>query len=257
MEIIGEDLHPMNQAFIKTIEDLDETRLIKMATSQVEEGATALDINLGGSEKSGRLTPWLVETIQDEVNVPLLLSSHVLQQQRALEIHQGRATINAVTASSALLGKAMETAKYFSANLVVLLVSDQLVPTNVNDRLHLASQVIDTATRIGFPLNQLYVDPVISCRPDPASWSISAGLPDIDMLLESIHLLGELASPALKTIISLSNSSICLCKGERSAFHCRLLPLLADVGLDSVILNCHDKDLMAVANNPLDQQKAA
>ncbi|MBL4903185.1 dihydropteroate synthase [Desulfocapsa sp. AH-315-G09] len=257
MEIIGEDLHPMNQSFIQAIETLDQASLTKIAVAQVDAGATALVVNLGSSKKLGRLTPWLVETIQGAINIPLLLSSHVLQQQRALEIHTGTATINAVTASSTSLTKAMETAKYFSANLVVLLVSDHLVPANVDDRLLLANQVIDTANQTGLPLTQLYIDPVICCRPDPASWSLSAGLPDIDMLLETIYLLGELTSPALKTIIGLSNSSVCLAKADRSAFHCRLLPLLAEAGLDAVIMNCHDSNLMTVAKSLQIQHEAA
>ena len=254
MEIIGEDLHLMNQSFIKVMEERNQDGLLEMATRQVNNGATALDVNLGSSTKFGRLTPWLVDTIQEKLNIPLFLSSHVLRQQRGLEIHQGTATINAVTANLATLGKAMATAKYFSANLVVLLVSDTLVPVDVNGRLQLAGQVIETAQQVGFALANLYLDPVISCRPDPATWSLSGGIPDIDMLLESIRLLGELNAPRLKTMVSLSSGSVGLARGSRSAFHCRLLPLLAEAGLDAVIMNCRDKELTEVArglNTPL------
>jgi cobalamin-dependent methionine synthase I len=44
----------------------------------------------------------------------------------------------------------------------------------------------------------------------------------------------------------LSNASVCLAKEQRSAFHCRLLPLLAQAGLDAVIMNCRDRKLMEV-----------
>ncbi|WP_456386961.1 dihydropteroate synthase [Desulfolithobacter sp.] len=249
MQIIGESMHIMNHRFLKALEDLDEEILVHLARSQVDAGATALDINLGQNRTLGRLTLWLVETIQQGADVPLFLSSHVLNQQRALEIHKGTATINAVTANPQELSRAMETAKFFKANLVVLLVSADLTPMDVNGRLQLAMQVMDTADRVGLPHEQLYIDPVIACRPDPATWRLSGGLPDIDVVLDTIRLIGEMSNHHLKTIIAISNASVCLAAGERSALHCRLLPLFAKAGLDAVIMNCRDKNLMAVAKN--------
>ncbi len=136
MEIIAENLHLMNLKFLQAIENRDKNSLIQLAKSEVDAGATALDVNMGQNRNLGRLTPWVVETIQQAVEVPLFLSSHVLKQQRALEVHKGTATINAVTASPEKLVTAMETAKYFQANLVVLLVSSELtlpIQTDVFD----------------------------------------------------------------------------------------------------------------------------
>lgn len=249
MKIIGEDMHAMNESFVQAMEARDEKVLAGMARRQVEAGAMALDINLGQIRKFGRLTPWLVETVQEAAAVPLLLSNHVLRQQRALEIHKGRATINAVTADPDGLERAMATAASFQANLVVLLVSPQLTPADTNGRLQLAVQVVETAGRAGLPLDNIYLDPVIACRPDPATWEISAGQPDIDTLVESVRVLGELGEPRLKTIVGLSNASICLPSGQRSSFHCRLLSILAEAGLDAVIMNCRDRQLMEVAGN--------
>ncbi len=249
MRIIGEDLHIMNHEFLRVMETQDAEGLVRLARRQVEAGAAALDINLGQNKKFGRRTPWLVETIQQAMDVPLLLSNHVLNEPRALEVHQGTATINAVTANPAELLRAMETAKRFQANLVVLLVSSKLTPTDANGCLRLALMVQEIADEVGMPLEQLYLDPVISCRPDPAAWGLSAGLPNIDVLLNSIRLLGELSDHRLRTIAAISNSSLCLAAGKRSAFHCRLLPMLVEAGLDAVIMNCRDKKLMAAAKN--------
>jgi len=249
MEIIGEDLHIMNQPFLEAMEKRDKQALIHLARRQVDAGATAIDINLGRNRRLGQLTPWLVETIQQAVDVPLFLSNHVVSQQRGLEVHRGVATINAVTAEHDDLVKAMKTAKYLQTNLVVLLVSSRLTPIDVNGRLQLAMQVLECADQVGLSQRQLYLDPVISCRPDTTTWHLSGGLPDIDVLVESIHLLGELAAPRLKTIVALSNTSVCLANGARSRLHCRLLPLLLEAGLDAVIMNCRDEKLMAVARN--------
>lgn len=100
MKIIGEEMHAMNKTFIKAMEEQNAETLIDMARGQVDAGAMALDINLGQVRRFGLIISWLVETIQQAVDVPLLLSNNVLSQQRALEVHKGRPTINAVTADA-------------------------------------------------------------------------------------------------------------------------------------------------------------
>ena len=255
MKIIGEAMHILNQSFVQALQEHDTDTVVRMARDQVEAGAEALDVNLGQVRQFGVLTPWLVETVQEAADVPLFLSSHVLSQQRALEIHKGRATVNAVTAEPDDLRRAMESVGPFQADLVVLLVSSQLTPSDADGRLFLGTQVLDIAAEVGFPLERLYLDPIIACRTDPMTWNLSAGLPDIDTLLNSVQLLGELTKPRLRTLIGLSNASVCLPQGRRSAFHCRLLPLLAEAGLDAVIMNCRDRALMERAGE-LDSAEA-
>ncbi len=247
MKIIGEEMHILNRKFIQALESLDEETIARIAREQVKAGAEALDINLGQARQYSELTPWLVETVQGAAHVPLLLSSHVVTQERALELHKGQATINAVTADPNELRQAMTIAARFQANLVILLVSSQLTPSNVDDRLLLAAQSLEIAEEINFPFEQLYFDPVIACRTDPTTWTLSAGLPDIETLVASLHWLNDLTSKRVKMITGLSNASVCLAQGQRSAFHCRLLPLLAEAGLDTVIMDCHDRTLMEVA----------
>lgn len=256
MRFIGEDLHLMNQVVFKAITERDEKTILNMAKAQIDGGADCLDLNLGQNRNLGVLTPWVVETIQAHFDIPFLLSSHVLKQQRALEIHQGRATINAVTVNPVELPQAMATAAMFEANLVVLLVSPELTPMDVNGRLELAMQVMECANRENFPLQQLYLDPLISCRPDPTGVLLSDGLPDISTAVDSLHFLGELSNQQMKTIVSLSQSSMCMPPGSRSGFHCHLLPMLANAGLDAVLLNCRDRDLMAVTKT-MDLKQAA
>ena len=251
LRIIGEGMHIMNKKMFRAVNERNEQAIISLARKQVAAGAQALDLNLGQSRKLGRLTPWLVEMIQAAVDVPLFLSSHVLNQQRALEVHRGRPVINAVTATPDELARAMETAVFFDAGLVVLLVSSELTPADVDGRLRLALQVLECAEKKGLKPEQLYLDPLLSIRPDPLGRELNGGLPDIDTILEAIRLIGELSGNRVKTIVGLSNSSLCLAPGRRSALHCRLLPLLYEAGLDAVIMNCLDGELVKIAENPL------
>lgn len=248
--IIGQDMHIMNPGLIRAIEQQDGNSLATMAEKQVETGADALDLNLGPAKKSGNQIRWAVETIQSAVNVPLFISSHVLSQPEILDMHQGTATINSVTADPATLAGAMEKAKEHGADLVVLLVRPGLTPFNVDERLQLAVDVLETATRVGFPLAGLYLDPLFHFRPDPMTWHLSRGLPDIDSVLETIEMLPQLAGEKIRTVAALSSASQFLPQSERSSLHQRLLPMLIAAGLDALIMNCHDKRLMEIARAP-------
>lgn len=245
MEIIGESMHIMNHSFLAALESNDQKALENMAKQQIQRGATALDVNLGQSKRHASLTPWVLETIQKQTDRPLFLSSHILKQPETCKHYRGPLVVNAVTANKTELTKAMTISQSNEFGLVVLLVSPEMTPSDVHGRLVLASQVMDIATQTGLSLSKIYLDPIISCRPDPTSWNLSSGLPDMNIIYESIALLKEM-SGEWKTIAALSNTSFCLPSGERSAVHCRLLPLLAEAGLDAVILNCQDESLMAV-----------
>ncbi len=246
MEIIGESMHLLNPPFLGAVSSRNSGAIVKMARLQTDAGATALDINIGQSKKLAASTQWLIEIIQKQVDLPLFLSSHILHMVDALQTHKGTPVINAVTANQNDLSFAMEVAKSNKAGLVVLLVSPELTPADVNGRLQLAQQVMDTALKVGLELSRLYLDPVIACRHDPASWEIGGGMPDTDIICESLSMLKEM-SPDWKTILALSNASVCLPPGKRSAMHGRLLPLFSSAGLDAVILNALDMNLMDIA----------
>ncbi len=248
--IIGQDIHIMNPDLIQTLEQQDSRRLELIAEKQVAAGAHALDLNLGPAKKNCGRINWSVQVIQNTVNVPLFISSRVLDQPEILNMHKGTAAINSVTADPATLADTMKLAKEYDAELVVLLVRPGLTPFTVDERLHLAADVLETASRVGFPFTQLYLDPLFHLRPDPMTWQLSRGLPDIGSVLQTIERLPPLAGENVRSLVALSSASQLLPSAERPGLHHRLLPMLAAAGLDAVILNCHDKKLMDIARNP-------
>jgi len=246
---IGEDLQILNPKFQQVIERRDREGLIALADKQVKGGAMALDVNLGPSKSlAGRLT-WVMEAIQSQWNVPLLLPAGG-NLEKALQHHQGRATINAVTADPERLDPIIALARDYNANLVVLLTKPGLWTAGNQQQLHLALNVLERSDAIGLPLDNLYLDPVFSVRTDPMTWSLSGGMPDLDRVLELISFIGELTDQRAGTILALSNGTLGLPAQKRSALHCRMLPLLIKAGLRAVILNCRDKELMKVARSP-------
>lgn len=244
--LIGEGLHILNIGVEAAFRNRERSILIARAEKEIAAGAQALAINLGPGKSMAALTPWVVESIADAVDVPLFLSSGVTGMPQLLEKYGPRITVNAVTANPDLLERHLETARRHATGIVVLLVRPGLVPAGIHDRLRLASEVIGKAVEIGLPLQQLYLDPVITCRPDPTAWRISRGMPDVSSVAETIAYIRDLQQD-IRTIVALGSGTPGLAGGMRSALQSRMLQIFATAGLDAVILNCLDRSLMAAA----------
>ena len=246
--LIGQDLHILNPAFAKVIQNRDRQGLLDLAGTQVDGGAMALDINLGPGRDIADTLYWVIETIQEQWPIPLFLPAgkHLAT---ALARHRGTATINAVTADPATLCDTMKLARDHDANLVVLLTRPGLWRNQQQDQLQLALDVLEESDGLGLPLDHLYLDPVFSVRTDPLTWRLSGGMPDLDRVLELITLIGELTDGRARTLLALSNGTMGLAPEKRSSFHCRMLPLLVESGLNAVILDCRDKKLMEIGRS--------
>lgn len=244
MLIIGEKINILNPKVYKAIQEKDSIVLRKLARLQVEAGAQALDINLGPSKKVAKLLPWVVKTVQDEVDVPLFLFSNIVNIPDGLKVHKGRPTINAVTCDSFILPRVMSAAKCFDANLVVLLLKKGFKPYSLDEYLQLAEWVLEIADENEFPLKRLFLDPVLTSKVDPFAWKLTSATIDLGPVLEAIHWIPKLRLEPVKTICALSNVSIGFLPGERSKIHQRLIYYLINAGLSAAILNPLDKKLM-------------
>lgn len=246
--LIGEGIHVLNPLVFNAIKEKQRDQLGRLTRQRVEAGAQALAVNLGPSKYMQQQMGWILDTITAETDVPLFFSSNVLNNQKILEKYGRKITINAVTADTDSLLQYMETARQFGTGLVVLLVKSDLVPAGVNDRIILANEVLEAAGKADLPLNRLYLDPVLGCRPDPFALKVSRGFPDLGTIVESLFFMKELHRD-LKTIIGIGNGSVGISSEKRSFLHCRMLQILAPAGLDAAIINCLDKELMNTVQN--------
>ena len=241
--VVAAGLHVLNQQACAAITDRDQEALLSLARQHLARGAQALAVNPGPGRAMAELTPWVTETLRQELPVPLFLSAQILAFPELLRRHGHNLTINAVTADPASLPGSLATAKECGSGLVVLLVKPGLTPAGSADRLALASEVIDQALKIGFPLRHLYLDPLLTMRPDPLAWRISRGLPDLAPVVETMSQLREL-DEGLRTIVALGNCAQGENSNGRTGIQARVLAVLIDAGLDAVILNGQDPSLL-------------
>jgi 5-methyltetrahydrofolate corrinoid/iron sulfur protein methyltransferase len=241
--LIGDALHVLNQRVHRAIVEKEGEVIARLVQEQVDAGVQALAVNLGPGRMMGESISWVVDTIREHTGIPLFFSATIFGQKQILREQGSMIAINAVTADRDEMMKAMIIAQECGSSLVVLLVQPGKAIVSVDDRILLASEVLELAEQNSFPFSRLYLDPVFTTRPDPVAWHVSRGLPDVDTLIETISLIKQLDS-RVKTIAALSNGTSGMAREQKSSFHCRMLPLFAGVGLDAVLLNCLDTKVM-------------
>ncbi|HET9590485.1 MAG TPA: hypothetical protein VFO91_16990, partial [Anaerolineales bacterium] len=76
MYIIGENIHIISEKVKEGLAARDREFFMDLAVKQVEAGAKAIDINLGPRKKdSAEVFPWIVETVEAVVDVPLSIDT--------------------------------------------------------------------------------------------------------------------------------------------------------------------------------------
>ena len=133
MRIIGENIHILSPRVKEAVgyavdawnkeglTDSEREELLTRARTffqdsarrQVEAGAWAVDLNIGPQKKNGvRLLPWLVQTVQEAVDVPLCLdTTNLAAIEAACEVIKRQPIINSTSAEA-------ERLDVFSSNLI-------------------------------------------------------------------------------------------------------------------------------------------
>ncbi|MCM8795586.1 MAG: dihydropteroate synthase [Candidatus Omnitrophica bacterium] len=236
MFIIGELINGMYNNIGKAIKEKDKDIIQKCALAQINAGADALDINCGPASRQPHLDiQWLVETIQEVTDKPLVLDSSKPEVIEAgLKVIKNKVIINSTTADSEKLEKLVPLAKQYQGKLIALTTSTKGIPQNKEQRLELAAQIVAYCAEVGFNLLDLYLDPVVL--------PVNVAQAQQKDILESIHEFKIISEPSPKTILGLSNVS----QGTkvRSLINRTFLVMAVALGLDAAILDPLDKELM-------------
>ena len=239
MFIIGELINGMYQNIGKAIKDKDKAVIQKCALQQVKSGADALDINCGPASRDPLSDiQWLVEAVQEVTDKPLALdSSKPKVIESGLKVIKNKAVINSTTADPEKLEIIVPLAKKYNAKLIGLTISAKGIPVNKDQRLELAANIVATCSDQGFPIEDLYLDPIVL--------PVNVAQAQMRDILEAIHEFKIISEPVPKTIVGLSNVSQGSC--VRSIINRTFLTMALAWGLDAAILDPLDKDLIDAA----------
>lgn len=236
MFIIGELINGMYKNIGEAIKAKDKAAIQKCALAQLKAGADALDINCGPvSRNPASDIQWLVEAVQEVTDKPLALdSSKPTVIEAGLRCIKNKAIINSTTADEEKLALLVPLAKKYTAKLIGLTISSKGIPQNKDQRLELAANIVAYCSDANFPLEDLYLDPIVL--------PVNVAQAQMRDILESIREFKIISEPQAKTIVGLSNVS----QGtrERSLINRTFFIMAASFGLDAAILDPLDKNLM-------------
>ena len=243
MLIVGENISITSKVVGESIRNRDPEPIIKMARAQKGAGAHYVDVNIGPATKNGEeLMQWIVRTIQNAVDVPLALDTkNVSAIEAGLQVHKGIAMINSVTGDQDKLDALMPLAKKYKARIVGIALSEKGVPPDVDSRIEIIMNIVNSAMEHGVPLEDLYLDPIVLpvAVLQEQVFNCIEGLKAFKQLKDLMEL-----PKAPNTIVGLSNVSQSSPPELKSLLNRTYLTILLSHGLDSAILDPLDKELM-------------
>lgn len=161
--IIGERINPTGRKpVLAALQEGNFDIIRRDARAQVEAGAEVLDVNAGvpGTDEV-QLLPQVLRTVMEVTDVPLSMdTANPAALEAALALYEGKALINSVNGEERSLNAILPLAKEHHAALICLCMDDEGIPDTPEKRLAVAARIIERATRLGIPIEDLIIDPL-------------------------------------------------------------------------------------------------
>jgi len=238
MYIIGENIHIISEKVKEALKARDAKFFQELAVKQVEAGAQALDINLGPRKADGlEVFPWMVETVEAVVDVPLSFDTTNLAGIEAglKKITKAQPIINSTSAEPERLEKVPLVAKQYNTRLVALTMGKTGIPVGADERVSIALEsLIPRMVEIDFPMQDLIIDPLVL--------TVSGCQQYCPELIGAVRTLPVAWDPAPAISVGLSNVSNAVPNENRPLINRVYLAMLMGVGLQMMIANPMDKE---------------
>ncbi|MCL4251426.1 MAG: dihydropteroate synthase [Anaerolineae bacterium] len=239
MYIIGENIHIISEKVKEALKARDAKFFQELAVKQVEAGAEALDLNLGPRKNDwAEVFPWMVETVEAVVDVPLSFdSTNILGIEAGLKkVSKAKPIINSTSAEPERLEKVPLIAKQYNARLIALTMGASGIPVSADERVNIAlEKLIPRMMEIDYPMEDLIIDPLVL--------TVSGCQEYCPQLIETIRTLQFAWDPPPAISVGLSNVSNAVPNENRPLINRTYCAMLMGVGLKMMIANPLDEPL--------------
>jgi len=241
MYIVGECIHIISPRVKNAIAERDAKVIQDLARSQMKRGASTLDLNIGPQKKSGpEVMEWMVNVVQEAVDAPLSFdTTNLAAIEAGLKLAKHQGMINSTSAEPERLEKVPLLAAQYNARLIALMMGKSGIPLSAEERVSIAIEhLIPRAQEVGLPMENLYLDPLVLTVAGCQEYCPHA--------IEAVRYIKQGMDPAIRTIGGLSNVSNHVPNEGRSLLNRVYLVMLMAVGIDAVIADPLDRELMEV-----------
>ena len=240
MIIIGEKINATLPSVKAIVQNRDTLGILHLAKRQADAGTSFVDVNVGtgvGSrDNEVQSMEWAVETIQNEMKIPLSIdSADPAVLEVGLKTRNGKPSmINSAKAEQESLEEIVPLASTYDNPLVALTMDETGIPETVQDRLHACEKIVAACERYGVPLENVFFDPLVM----PIGTDTKHGL----ITLRAVSEIKR-EFPKAKTVLGISNISYGL--PARTRLNAAFLHIAIYAGLDAAIVDPLDGDIMA------------
>lgn len=241
MLLIGENIHIISKQVREALETRDEIFVKELI--KLQSAMDYIDLNVGPARKSlENIFPWLCELTEKISNLKISFdTTNTEEMERGLRAFKNSSEcfINSTSKDLPRLEILTDLAAEYGCNLVALTLSKETgIPKTSDERLEIAFEIYEKCMEKGIDSSKVFFDPLIL----PVSVDQSQAVES----LNTIKMIKESFDPPVKTVIGLSNIS------NGSPIELRLLinrvyaVMAHGAGLDAVIMDAKDKELIRV-----------
>jgi len=242
--IVADNLQITDTTIRKAVDDKNPGPVQKFVQKCEIAGAEAIDVNSGPLSGDFKKMSFLVETVQEVTDLPVLLdTANPGALEAGLNSSKKTAIINGFSLEPSKLQAILPLANKFDVDIIgYLLYPNGHVPPDAPERMNIALKLYEVFQKSGNDKEHLIIDPVIV----PLTWQ--NGNFQANEILSVIRLLPELLGFSVKTIAGISN--LTTGKGNRDKkllVERAYLPMLAASGLTMALLNVFHKETVKTA----------
>jgi 5-methyltetrahydrofolate corrinoid/iron sulfur protein methyltransferase len=239
MYIIAENIHIISPKVKEAVKERDEKFFQNLAVKLVDAGAGAVDLNIGPQKKAGHeILPWLVETVEKVVGVPLVFdTTNLAAIEAACEtVSKAQPIINSTDAREERLEAVPLVAKKYNTRLVALTMAEGMIPVSADERVSIAlEKLIPRMLEIDFPISDLIIDPLVL--------TVSGCQEYCPECIEAVRTLKFAWDPPPLSNGGLSNVSNAVPNEMRPLLNRTYMVMLMGTGIDMVIADPLDEEL--------------
>jgi len=238
MIVVGEIINSTRKKIKEAMEKEDAEYIKDLAIKQDKAGADFIDVNAGAFvyDEMKKLE-WSINQVQEVTKKPLAIDSPRAEAiELGLKLHKnGKPLINSITKESERWEKVFPLVIENDAYILGLCIDDNGIPDEADDRVRIASKIINDLVKAGKKIEDIAIDPLTT----PLSVNTSFGI----SVIETIKKVKE-EFPEVKIITGLSNISFGL--PARKQINRAFMIMCMVNGMDGALINPLDSTMMSI-----------
>jgi 5-methyltetrahydrofolate--homocysteine methyltransferase len=234
--IVGERINATRKRIGEAVRKRNAEHIRKEAVEQAKAGATHIDVNAGTNpERELDDMLWLVDTVQNVVDIPLSIdSANPEVVEKVLPHVKQTPLINSISGESNRIEGMLAVVAKNGGPVVALCMDDRGLPENVEGRVDAARKVRCHLNSAGVDDDKIVFDPLL--RP------VSTNPDQVKCFLEAVRQIKK-EFPRTHQICGMSNISFGL--PNRNNINKAFMTLALEAGMDCFVLDPTELGIMA------------